>query len=265
MRCMPGSTRLRGATSRCRPEFKDYSAFIAPTFSSLSSVAFTAFHQQDVYNNPPNLEEIWQEESSTYNTYGPRLRLDWQLSEHFKPYVTFLYFVDKDNQYNIYTASGGLDANWQQHRSHLTFSGGYRRQVDNDQSANPGHLDSTEFWFQYDVIQVLTARYALELDGLHRTHQDPAFPGYFIWEQGYAYLSLRHSRFSASAGVEYYTQMLGVDQPWYPNVSGSYNINQNFLVRAFVGGREAGLRCINGVCRVYPGFNGATLEIVAKY
>ncbi len=121
-------------------EFKDYSAFIAPTFSSLSSTTFSAFHQQDVYNNPPNLEEIWQEESTTYNTYGPRLRLDWQLSEHFKPYVTFLYFVDKDNQYDIYTASGGLDANWQQHRSHLTFSGGYRRQVDNDQSTNPGQL-----------------------------------------------------------------------------------------------------------------------------
>jgi hypothetical protein len=25
------------------------------------------------------------------------------------------------------------------------------------------------------------------------------------------------------------------------------------------------LRCINGICRNYPGFNGATLEIVAKY
>jgi len=246
-------------------ELKDYSGFVAPTFSSLNSRAFTAFYQQDVYNNPPNLEEIWQEESTTYNTYGPRLRLDWQLSGHFKPYATFLYFVDKDNAYNIYAASGGLDANWQQHRSHLTFSGGYRRQVDNDQSSNPGLLDSTEFWFQYDVIQVLSARYALELDGLHRTHQDSAFPGYFIWHQGYAYLSLRHSRFSASAGIEYYTQSPNEFQPWYPNVSGSYNINQNLLVRAFVGGREAGLRCINGICRLYPGFNGATLEIVAKY
>ncbi len=246
-------------------EFKEYSGFEAPTFSSLQSATFPAFYQQDVYNNPPNLEEIWQEETLTESTYGPRARLDWQLSEHFKPYATFLYFVDKQNKYDIYAASGGLDANWQRHRSHLAFSGGYRREVYNDQFTDPGQLYATEFWFQYDVIQVLSARYALELDGLHRTHRDFSFPSYLIWDQGYAYLSLRHSRFSASAGIEYYTYATNVYQPWYPNVSGSYNINQNLLLRAFVGGREAGLRCINGICRNYPGFNGATLEIVAKY
>jgi len=243
-------------------EFKDYSYFEAPTFSSLSPVAFTAFSQQDVYNNPPNLEEIWQEETTTDNTYGPRLRLDWQVSEHFKPYLAFLYFVDKESAYNIYTGSSGLDANWQQHRSHLAFSGGYRREVFNDQSASTGGLHAAEFWLQYDLIQVLTNRYALELDGLHRTHLDQ---GPLLWDQGYAYLSLRHSRFSASVGIEYYTYATNEYQPWYPNASGSYNINRNLLVRAFVGGREAGLRCINGICRNYPGFNGGTLEIVAKY
>jgi hypothetical protein len=42
-------------------------------------------------------------------------------------------------------------------------------------------------------------------------------------------------------------------------------LTKNWLVRAFVGSREAGLRCINGVCRNFPGFNGATLEVVARY
>jgi hypothetical protein len=245
-------------------EYKDYAYFNAPTFSSLPSLAFPAFHQQDVYNNPPNLEEIWQEEDLTTRILGPRLRVDWQISEHFKPYATFLYFIDADNAYDIYAASGGLDANWQQHRSHIAFSGGYRRQVYNSNSESDGQLYKTEFWFQYDVIQAVSARYALELDGLHRTHRDYGFSSYQIWNQGYAYLSLRHSRFSASAGIEYYNQFADI-QPWLPNVSGSFNINQNLLVRAFVGGREAGLRCINGVCRLYPAFNGATVELVARY
>jgi len=246
-------------------EFKDYSYFQAPIFSSLSSSTFTGFYQQDVYNNPPNLEEVWQEEHTTDRILGPRLRVDWQVNEHVKPYAAVLYFVDQANGYDIYTGLGGIDANWQQHRSHIAFSGGYRREVKNSASQDPGLLYATEFWFQYDVIQVLTDRFALELDGLHRTHRDTAFPDYVLWDQGYAYLSLRHSRFSASAGIEYYTLSPEVNQPWYPNVSGSFIVNQNWLLRAFVGGREAGLRCINGVCRNYPGFNGATLEVVAKY
>ena len=68
-------------------EFKDYQSFYFPILSSLSSTMFPAFFQQNVYNNPPNLEEIFQEESATQAIFGPRARLDFQISEHFTPFV----------------------------------------------------------------------------------------------------------------------------------------------------------------------------------
>lgn len=247
-------------------EFKDYTRFNFPTFSSLSSTAFPAFYQQDVYTNPPNLEQIFQEESLTTRIYGPRLRLDYQMGEHLKPYGSMAFFRDDDNGYDIYDASLGFEATWQEHRSHLTLSGGYRREVYNDQYSDPGLIHATEFWFQGDVVQVLRRGYSLEFEGLHRTHRDYGFStNYHLWHQGFDYLSLRRSRWSASVGAEYYTYSESIYQPWYLNASGSYTLTQDLLLRGFLGGRAAGLKCINGVCRNFPGYNGATVEVVAKF
>ncbi len=247
-------------------ELKDYLFYNQPVFSSLPSNMFVAFWQQDVYNNPPNLEEIWQEENLTQHIFGPRLRLDYQASENVKPYVTGSYFVDNENGYDIYNAGAGVEADFPEHRQHLSASAGYRREVFNATQSDPGLIHATELWLRFDLLRSLTADYAVEFEGLLREHRDYAgAPVYHEWNQSYAYLSLRHTRFSASLGYELYTYATGEYQPNNVNVSGSYHVDDHWLVRAFVGSREAGLRCINGVCRNFPGFNGATVEIIAKY
>jgi hypothetical protein len=256
-------------------ELKDYGHLEAPIQSSLSSAAFPAFYQQTVYTNPPNLEEIWQEELSanpTITIWGPRVRIDWQVNENLRPYIAGAAFQDNGDGYNIYYGMLGLEANWQQHRSHLNINGGLRYEFLNEyspvQPPSPTNtnVNQGESWVQYDIVQSLSSIYSLELDGLHRNMNDcfGQTPCH-VWTQGYAYLSLKRTSITVSGGVEYYTQFLNLYQPYYFNASASWIATNSLLVRAFVGGREAGLRCINGICRFFPGFNGVNLEIVAHY
>jgi hypothetical protein len=245
-------------------EFKDYQSFYFPMLSSLSSTMFPAFFQQNVYNNPPNLEEIFQEESATQAIFGPRARLDVQLGEHFTPFASFAYFEDDTNQYDIWDAYLGLDANWQHHRSHASVSLGRRYEIYNQQSSEQGSAFQQELWLQYDVVQVLGPIYSLELEGLHRRFDLDVLTGH-PWSWGYAYLSLKRSAWTATLGYEYNTQNPDLWRPQNPNAGFSWIISDHYTVRAFAGGREAGLRCINGVCRVFPGFTGASAELVVRY
>ena len=36
-------------------------------------------------------------------------------------------------------------------------------------------------------------------------------------------------------------------------------------VRMFIGQRRAALRCVGGVCRVFPAFEGARIEVVSRF
>jgi hypothetical protein len=245
-------------------EFKDYQQFYAPILSSLSSTMFPAFFQQNVYNNPPNLEEIFQEETATQFIFGPRARLDYQIGSHFTPFVSFAYFQDDTNQYDIWDGYLGLDANWQSHRSHASASVGRRYEIYNQASLQPGSTFQQELWIQYDVVQVLGPIYSLELEGLHRRYDFDLLTGH-PWSWGYAYLSLKRSAWSATLGYEYNTQYPTLWRPQNPNGAFSWIINDHYTVRAFAGGREAGLRCINGICRTFPGFTGASAELVVRY
>ncbi|MHB8421102.1 MAG: hypothetical protein ACYDCL_23790 [Myxococcales bacterium] len=245
-------------------EYKNYQGFNFPVLSGLSSGMFPAFYQQNVYNNPPNLEEIFQEETVTTSIQGPRARLDFKVSDHVTPFFSVAYFEDDTNWYDIWDAYAGADVSWQGHRSHASVSIGRRLEIDNQLSSSPGSSFQQEWWVQYDAVQVLGDVYSLELEGLHRRYDLDVLSGH-PWSWGYAYLSLKRSAWTATLGYEYDTQVPAEWRTENPNVGFSWIISDHYTVRAFAGGREAGLRCINGVCRYFPGFTGASAELVARY
>ncbi len=247
-------------------EFKDYQNYIYPLQSSLSSVTYPAFWQQNVYNNPPELEEIFQEEDPSYTTYGPRVRLDWKLSDRVSPFASAALFQNDTAGWDYTITDGylGVDANWQDHRSHAVVSAGRRLEIMNRLSPTPGDPYQHEWWVQYDAVQVLGATYSLELEGLHRRFDYDALLGH-PWSWGYSYLSLKRSAWTVTLGYEYTTQDPAEWRSANPNAGVAWTISDHYTVRAFGGGREAGLRCINGVCRVFPGFTGGSVELAARY
>lgn len=245
-------------------EFKDYQDFNFPIPNSLSSRMFPAFWQQNVYNDPPNLEEIFQEEQTTSQTFGPRARLDYKISDHVTPYVSFAWFEDDTNEYDIWDGYVGADVNWQEHRSHANVAVGRRYEIYNQLASDPGSPFQQEWWVQYDAVQVLGPIYSLELEGLHRRYDFDLLTGH-AWSWGYSYLSLKRSAWTATLGYEYNTQYPDLWRAENPNAGFSWIISDHYTVRLFAGGREAGLRCINGICRNFPGFTGASAEVVVRY
>ena len=59
----------------------------------------------------------------------------------------------------------------------------------------------------------------------------------------------------------------GVDYPsWlYLSLGGIYKITKDSNIKLFVGQQRGGLKCISGVCRVFPPFEGARLELTLRF
>ncbi|MHB1845689.1 MAG: hypothetical protein ACYCWW_12755 [Deltaproteobacteria bacterium] len=246
-------------------EGKDYSNFYSPISSSIPSQMFPAFWQQNVYTNAPTLEETFQEEYLTYDIAGPRIRVDVQATDFLTPFASAAFFRDSYNQYDIYDGFLGVDAHWQARRSHATVTMGRRLMFYDYLSPEPGAVYQQEWWLQYDVVQTLGDIYSLELEGLHRRYdEDPVLTGH-PWTWSYGYLSLRRHEWSLTLGDEYNSQFPTFYRVENPNIGGSYSPSDRWTVRLFAGGREAGLRCINGICRDYPGFEGVSVEVTARY
>ena len=106
----------------------------------------------------------------------------------------------------------------------------------------------------------------LELDGLHQSHVDHIGSTEHRWREGQHYLSFKRAeRYSAALGYEYYTEFPGTVRSNYFNLNASWTVLPGVLLRLFVGGQRAGIKCVNGVCRNYPAFDGARGELIAHF
>ena len=85
------------------------------------------------------------------------------------------------------------------------------------------------------------------------------------WVEGRLSLSLRSKAgWSLTGAYEFYTRQPGIIAEHYPSLAGQWTFTEGGLVRFMVGGERAGLKCSGGVCRFFPGFEGARLELVLR-
>ncbi|MBS2026482.1 MAG: hypothetical protein JST54_01150 [Deltaproteobacteria bacterium] len=245
-------------------EFKNYRHF-APLKTSLDPLAVPELALSNFYNAPPTLERVYQAVLDNSDTTGPHVRVDWAVSPNVNPYVSMAVFHDRVLTVDIYDPYAGIELHWQDQHSRAAFSGGRRLQ----RYTNPGYNGSVfedNTHLEYDVNQWLTGPYSIELDGQHQRHNDHTSYQQLVWTEGQAYLSFKRAElFSAALGFEYYTEAPEAIRPHYENVSGTWQITSNVLVRLFIGGQRAGIKCVNGVCRNFPAFEGGRAEVIAKF
>jgi len=140
----------------------------------------------------------------------------------------------------------------------------------------PALVDTSLFYregyLRYDFNQHLGGAFSLSALGHHRARHMPGeSPEPYV--EGENYLGLNYNpHFSFVFGYEYrdieqldtthffngYVQYRSMsDEEWY---------DQAFdTVRVFVGQRRDAVRCVAGVCRRYPAFEGAKLELVSRF
>jgi hypothetical protein len=238
------------------------------------------------YINPPTAERIDTELLATvYDVSGPRLRLDYRVGPRLLVYASYAYFEDRgvdvfqDKMRMYHDPYGGVELRWEEGRSHLFTSGGYRVEqcaADNTPclgQSPPGgefqHIGHVE----WDFAQALPRRFSIESQGralfrhgdvvsLSDANGNTVWPNFY---EGEAYVALKWTpRLVFSSGLEWSTRPSSKVNQYFVNGAVQWNVTTASSIRFWAGGTRGGLKCISGVCRDFPPFTGAKLEVVVR-
>jgi hypothetical protein len=205
--------------------------------------------------------------------------------------------IDPSHRTDTWDATVGADLGFEGGQTHLKALVGTRS---TEYAATPldAHGSPLSTWFyregyvRYDLIKHLGGRFSLQMQGFHRHRYEPV-TDVRQWTEGENYTALQWSpHLSAIFGYEYMAKDLcepahdaTLSHPATPakNVCHFLNgglqwrsggegegaakvVNKLFdSVSVFVGQRRAALRCVSGVCRQFPPFEGARLEITSRF
>lgn len=246
-------------------EYKDYANYSAiPT--SLDPTQVPELALTNFYTAAPTLERVQQLVLNNTDITGGHLRASLKVNADLIPFASMAVFYDRVYRTYIFDPYAGAEIHWGNGLSRASLSGGYRLNQYAPGSVAPGTMFQSVGHAVWDVSQHLTGPYTLEVTGLHMTHADSQGPNIHNWHEGQVYVSFKSAlSWSAALGYEYYTEAPATIRPHYVNANVSWNVLKNVLLKGFIGGQRAGIKCVNGVCRNYPAFDGARIEVVAKY
>ena len=268
--------------------YRNYYAIPAAVDAS-RAVPFTTVQ----YSNLPTTELLIQDSMfGFFNACvnGGRLRTDVRLTPGFLVYGTAGYYYSKSElsagrcdrfgrtvdsgggpdgtHTRVYDGQTGVEWRFDKDRSQVLFSLGVR----NDRFARTDNPFYNERSLNYSISIFLKGPFSFELYGRHRIRYQESEnlrgPDGAIrevpWAQGFHTTALKIApKWVFAQGIEYYT-LLG--QPaTYLNGQLLYRFTSESNVKVLVGQQQGGLRCISGVCRVFPAFEGVRAELTLRF
>jgi hypothetical protein len=252
------------------------------------------------YSFPPTTEAITQDSELGFFgacVNGGRLRSNVRLDKSFLLYGAGAYYHSQTETLSgtcdsaghtipspgstaasadtyVWDALAGIEWFFDDHLSHLFASTGGRNDVNGESITW-----YREFHAEYALTKHLTGPYSLEITGRHRFRYEVlqnsegpnGMPCLGVgscssqpWHEGDNYLALKVSpKYVFSQGFEY-TSLAGLPATYF-NGSVRYNFRSDSSVVLFVGQQRGGLRCVSGVCRVFPAFEGARMEVTVRF
>jgi hypothetical protein len=269
-------------------EFKSYRNFF-PLAAAVDATRAPAFANV-LYSQPPTAEVVTQDSAfGFFNACvdGGRWRTDVRLSDQLLVYGQGIFARTKsealgggcdasgrsvtgrrtaDEMHNrVWDGLGGVQFEFDKARSYLYAWAGGR-----DDRRLDGESFYREQYVQYTFDKWIGGPYSFELAGRHRRRfeegQNLRGPDTTAepWREGENYTALKVApKWIFSQGVEYTTR-LGFST-YYANGSVTYRFNRDSNLRLFVGQQRGGLRCISGVCRIFPAFEGARVELTLRF
>ncbi len=250
------------------------------------------------YNQPPTAEPFYTQQFGSPNVCvtGGRTRADYRLAKDLSVYGWVGYYTsfteanaqnvecDTSNpasQTNTWDTASGAD---------VGFDGGYVKAwvglrdtkhaepVASVNLAGPSDAFYSEGYIRYDASLELGSGFSLQSQGFHRHRYEPALRS-DSWNEGENYLALRWAPHLAFIfGYEYLgrtgcTPDNSVSLCHYFNGAIQFKaadrddpVQQVFdTVSLFVGQQRGAIRCVSGVCRNFPPFEGAKLELTSRF
>jgi hypothetical protein len=165
----------------------------------------------------------------------------------------------------VWDGLSGIEWSFESDKSHVFASGGVRH--DDKESGEPYYR---EVHAEYTITKHLAGPVSLELSGRHRLRREDlqnvrnaqGFPEY--WRQGEHYTAVKIApKWVFTQGIEY-TTLVGFPTTYY---SGSvlYRFTSDSNIRVFAGQQRGGLKCVSGICKVFPAFEGARVELTLRF
>ena len=216
------------------------------------------------YLTPPTAERIVTElQTPLFDVRGPRLRADFRVNDWLLLYGSYAYFEDNSvptSPLTFHDPYAGAEIRWNGGESHFFPSGGYRLEWDRGLREEHQHIGHIE----WDGTQRLPRGLSIETQGFVYLRNEPLLmvPP---WTEGNAYVALKWTPYLvATLGYEWTTLQSTARTHHYFNGALQWNVTTSSSIRVFVGGTRGGLKCISGVCRNFPPFTGARLELVLR-
>ncbi len=227
---------------------------------------FLARQQINQLINPPTAERPLALILSNENARGGRTRVDWQVTKNVAPYLSLGRYVDgqaatltggsQSARTNITSIFGGVRGHWS--GGHGFVEAGHRGQ----HLAEDGSIVRTDTHLWLDVEHKLGGPFTGEL--VFQGLRVEEFSG--SWLEGRASFSCKaNTGWAVTAAYEFYTGSPDLYAVHYPSLGGQVELFDGWLLRGLVGAERAGLKCVGGVCRFFPGFEGARLEATLRW
>ena len=268
-------------------EVKSYRNFYGVTGAVDQSRA-SAFSNV-TYTNVPSAELITQDSAfGFFNACvnGGRQRTDYRLTPGLLLYIQGIYAFTKSEiagggcdemgrtlsvtgaertSNRVYDGLGGFEWLFDDNQSQFLAAFGGR----DDTKENGEHFYS-EWHADYTLTKHITGPYSFELIGRHRLRKEEnqnirvSSEGPAFWRQGEHSTALKISpKWVISQGIEYTTQ-LGFPT-YYVNGAVLYRFSSESNIRVFGGQQRGGLKCVSGICKVFPAYSGARVELTIRF
>jgi hypothetical protein len=166
--------------------------------------------------------------------------------------------------------------------SYLLMTGGVRHDVEADTSK----AFYRETWVEYDLVKTLDLNYSVELSGRVRNRYEGTT--FDAWHEGENVVALKYtSKRSVFIGHEFTTRSINIRAgenglfsglgnrnssflssssiQHFLNVGAQIKFSDNVMLRVLVGQQRGALKCVSGVCRLFPAFEGAKSELIINY
>ncbi len=210
------------------------------------------------YMVPPTLERITVPLTENDNVTAGRLRADVDLSPSLTVYGSGEYGNEPQEADPLHLADAyaGANVRWQGGLGHVFPLFEWREETRDSDGSTYSKLVA----FEYDLAQPVRGAWSVESDGQVWLREETGV----AWREGQAYLALKHAPdWVVTVGYEF-NDRPPQKQTSFFNASAVWNITSATSLTLFVGGQRPGLKCVSGVCRTFPAFNGARLELVAR-
>jgi hypothetical protein len=226
------------------------------------------------YNNPPTAERLLQIlENPQRDIRGGRLRADWKVTPSVTSYGNYAVFYDRQGYADpnaigairsgvIHDAYVGTEVRTSDARAWLLTTIGIRSVFLN----GSGTLVRRDTHLEIDGARSLGGEWSATLHVVHEErikYESRILDRHF--REGTLLVGLRCNPWGSVAGGYDFTTDPTQPRRDYFNGSAEWTITPSSSLRGLVGGTRGGLRCVSGVCRAFPAFEGVKLSATLRF